>query len=179
MANTYTLISSVTVGAGGAANITFNSIPNTYTDLLLKVSSRDDRSGQPNGDLAVQIGLSGTINTGSIYSQRRLYGASTFSGSDSTSAATSASVGMSDSATATASTFSNNELYFPNYAGSTNKSFSVDGVSENNASSGSWQVFNAGLAATTNAITDIRLTSFFGTGFVQYTTAYLYGISNA
>ena len=179
MANTYTLISSVTVGSGGAASIDFTSIPSTYTDLVLKVSSRDDRSGQPNGDLAVQIGLNGTINTGSIYSTRRLYGASTFTGSDSISSAASAGVGMSDSSTATANTFSNNELYFPNYAGSTNKSFSVDGVSENNSSSGGWQILNAGLAATTNAITDIRLTSFFGTAFAQYTTAYLYGISNA
>ena len=36
MATTYTLISSVTVGSGGAANIEFTSIPSTYTDLLLK-----------------------------------------------------------------------------------------------------------------------------------------------
>jgi hypothetical protein len=40
MANTYTLISSVTVGSGGAANIEFTSIPQTYTDLLYKISGR-------------------------------------------------------------------------------------------------------------------------------------------
>ena len=34
MANTYTLIASLTVGSGGAANIEFTSIPATYTDLL-------------------------------------------------------------------------------------------------------------------------------------------------
>jgi hypothetical protein len=32
---TYTLINSVTVGSGGAANIEFTSIPATYTDLNL------------------------------------------------------------------------------------------------------------------------------------------------
>ncbi len=178
MPNTYEVISSVTVGSGGTSAITFSSIPQTFTDLILKISSRDNRSGQPNGDIAVQIGLNGSINTGSIYSQRRLYGAGTFSGSDNTSAASSASVGMSTSATATASTFGNTEIYFPNYTSSNNKSFSVDGVSENNASAG-WDVFNAGLASTTNAITDIKLTSFFGTSFDQYTTAVLYGIKNS
>ena len=40
MATTYTLISSVTVGSGGAASIEFTSIPADYTDLLLKVSMR-------------------------------------------------------------------------------------------------------------------------------------------
>ena len=40
MANTYELIASSTVGAGGASSIDFNSIPNTYTDLLVKLSGR-------------------------------------------------------------------------------------------------------------------------------------------
>ena len=40
MAGTYKLIGSVTVGAGGAANIDFTSIPSTYTDLAIKVSYR-------------------------------------------------------------------------------------------------------------------------------------------
>ena len=37
MANTYVLISSSTVGSGGAASIDFSSIPATYTDLVLKL----------------------------------------------------------------------------------------------------------------------------------------------
>ena len=40
MANTYTLISSVTVGSGGASSIDFTSIPATYTDLCLVWSGR-------------------------------------------------------------------------------------------------------------------------------------------
>ena len=35
---TYTLIASNTVGSGGTASIEFNSIPQTYTDLLIKIS---------------------------------------------------------------------------------------------------------------------------------------------
>ena len=40
MPNTFTLIASSTVGAGGASSIDFTSIPSTYTDLCLKVSAR-------------------------------------------------------------------------------------------------------------------------------------------
>jgi hypothetical protein len=44
MALTYTAIKTVTVGSGGAANIDFTSIPQTYTDLVLKVSARMNRA---------------------------------------------------------------------------------------------------------------------------------------
>jgi len=44
MANTFELIYSATVGSGGAADITFNTIPSTYTDLCVKISSRSNRS---------------------------------------------------------------------------------------------------------------------------------------
>jgi hypothetical protein len=40
MANTYTLIASSTVSAGGVSSIDFTSIPSTYTDLCLKLSIR-------------------------------------------------------------------------------------------------------------------------------------------
>jgi hypothetical protein len=45
MANTYEIISSVTVGAGGAAYIEFTNIPQTYTDLNLVFSGRNTSSG--------------------------------------------------------------------------------------------------------------------------------------
>lgn len=44
MANTYTLISSNTL-TSSAASVTFSSIPATYTDLVLRISSRTDAAG--------------------------------------------------------------------------------------------------------------------------------------
>ena len=40
MANTYEAIATVEVGSGGAANIELTSIPATYTDLSLFISTR-------------------------------------------------------------------------------------------------------------------------------------------
>ena len=77
----------------------------------------------------------------------------------------------------TASTFGNSEFYIPNYTGSTNKSISSDGVSENNAT-GAYTRLVAGLWSQTSAITSIDLVPDTG-DFAQYSTAYLYGVSNA
>ena len=37
---TFTKIETITVGSGGAASVTFSSIPQTFTDLVMKISSR-------------------------------------------------------------------------------------------------------------------------------------------
>jgi hypothetical protein len=101
-------------------------------------------------------------------------GSSASSGNDTNMYITSSIV----PSTSTASTFSNAELYIPNYAGSNNKSSSVDGVSENNATASN-MALTANLWSDTAAITSIKLTPAGGGNFVQYSTAYLYGISNA
>ena len=45
MANTYTLIEAKSLNTT-TASITFSSIPQTYTDLLVLVSARGDAGGQ-------------------------------------------------------------------------------------------------------------------------------------
>ena len=172
MPNTYTLISSVTVGAGGASNIDFTSIPSTYTDLVLKVSIRTT-----DASVVDTVGITFNNNT-SNYSYIRIRGNGTNVTSASGSAAANVPTGYATADTATASTFGNLEFYIPNYAGSTNKSFSSDGVSENNAIesyTGLW----AGLWANTAAITSVKLIPITGANFKQYSTAYLYGIKNS
>jgi hypothetical protein len=170
MATAITLISSVTVGSGGAANIEFTSIPATYTDLLLKVSSRDGRAAATGSDLIIGFNAS-TANL----TFKRIFGTGSAVVSDSGSFG---EIGIENASTSTASTFSNVEVYIPNYAGSNNKSWSADSASENNATEAYLQ-FTAGLWSITSAITSIKLTAEAGASFVQYSTAYLYGISNA
>lgn len=170
MANTYTLISSVTVGAGGASSIDFTSIPATYTDLLMVVSGRSSRSGTVD-DCKIQFN-----NSTTGYSDRWLNGngASATSGSESSS-------GIYDiilpASSATSNTFCNALIYIPNYAGSNYKSVSIDGVMENNATT-AYADLRAGLWSNTAAITSIKLTPDTGP-FAQYSTAYLYGIKNS
>jgi len=169
MATTYTLISSVTVGSGGTATISFTSIPQTYTDLVLVTSTRTNRASNINDELNITF----NSNTSS-YSWRRLLGDNSAS-SDSGSTRT---VFITNASTSTASTFGNGSIYIPNYTGSTNKSFSVDSLMENNATAAARQLV-AGLWSNSAAITQIDLTSSSSSNFVQYSTAYLYGISNA
>jgi len=169
MANTYTLISSVTVGSGGAANIDFTSIPSTYTDLCVKISARSNNSD-------VFEFNSVKFNNSSVgYSHRRLRGNGSTASSGTNS---SLDIEMSNGNTATSSTFGNVEMYIPNYAGSNNKSLSADGVSENNNTT-AFASLNAGLWSNSAAINQVTIAPLIGTLWLQYSTAYLYGISNA
>jgi hypothetical protein len=79
--------------------------------------------------------------------------------------------------TDTANTFGNTDIYIPNYAGSANKSVSVDTVEENNGTTAR-ALLGAILWSNTAAITALGLTPVSGS-FVQYSTATLYGIKNS
>lgn len=173
MANTYSAIATVTVGSGGASSIAFSSIPNTYTDLLLMISVRDSQSGASANDNSINFNGSATSFTG-----RRLLGNGASASSDTVAPYSGSSVG----AGATTSTFSNTSIYIPNYASSTNKSFSIDTVTESNISGAdkAYGAIYAGLWSNTsaiNAISIIRPASGFD--FAQYSTATLFGIKSS
>jgi hypothetical protein len=162
----YTLIQTLTVGAGGNASFDFTSIPQGFTDLLVLISCRTNN----NSDGALVLSFNGATTNRST---KALYGngstASSYSGSSPLGALTTNPL-------QTASTFANSMLYIPNYASTTtNKSSSMDGVTENNAT-GASQFINANLWASSSAITQITLTPEGGGSLVQYSTASLYGI---
>lgn len=169
MANTYTLIASVTVGSGGAASIDFTSIPGTYTDLCIKASLRS-AAASVNPGLLIKFNGSATGFTG-----RNVYGTGSAAGSYSD---TSGEIGILAGNSATANTFGNCDIYIPNYAGSNNKSFSVDSLNENNATSAN-QYLYANLWSNSAAITSITLLSGGSVNLLQYSTAYLYGIKSS
>jgi hypothetical protein len=171
MANTFTKIASVTVGSGGSASIDFTSIPSTYTDLCIKISARSTRTAYAQDDLYYKYNGSSTSLSGL---QIRASGSAVIS---TTGWTTYGYGGQIDSNSATSNTFSNVEIYIPNYAGSNYKSSSVDGVEENNATE-AYANLLANLWSNTAAITSIALTAAAG-NFVQYSTATLYGIKNS
>ena len=171
MATTFTLIASATVGSGGAASIDFTSIPSTYTDLLVKLSSREESAD--NQELRMRT----NGNTSSIYSTRELRGTGSAAGSFTLSGTTAAAA-RQNVASSTANTFGNAEIYIPNYTNtSNNKSFSSDSVAENNATAAT-QSLIAGLISSTSAITSLSFFCEVG-DLAQYTTATLYGIKNS
>jgi hypothetical protein len=166
---TFEKIATVDVGSGGAASIDFSSIASSWTDLCIKISIRSNHSGVAD---FVKVRFNGV---GTSYSLRAVYGV------DNTAASQSFTelLGAIDGNNATSSTFGNGEYYIPNYAGSTNKSLSVDSIGESNATNGSYTWLGAGLWSNTAAITSIAITPFNGTSFNQYSTATLYGIKKA
>lgn len=169
MALTYKLIASTTVGAGGASSIDFSSIPSTYTDLVLHLSLRTNRAAV---DDYLVLAINGSTST---FTYRAIEGsgaaASSYSGTNGRSGAT-------DGNSSTASTFSSSQFYFPNYAGSTNKSYSIESAAETNGTT-AYMTMLAGLWSTTSAITSLSITGGLSSGFVQYSTASLYGILKA
>lgn len=172
MANTYIPISSATVGAGGAAFIDFVNIPQIYTDLVLKITTRSAQTG--GGGRRVQLRFNGATTDADL-TFLRVYGAGTISGADSGS--TGHTAWMPDAA-ATANFFSNIEVYIPNYTISSNKSFGADGVQENNAVDAAYMGFFANRWASSAAITAIRIFEVDGFNLVQNSSATLYGIKN-
>lgn len=169
MANNYIPIATVTVGSGGASSIIFSSIPQTYTDLVLKVSARDSTTANPISSVRVRPnGLTTNL------SSKRLYGVNPSPGSDSPAFW----LMLSDSSTATSNTFGNSEMYIPNYTSANFKSVSIDAVMENNSSTDYELDLIAGLWSSTTAITSLELFPPSGT-FSQYSTATLYGIRNS
>ena len=174
MANpTMTLIGSpITVGSGGVASVTFSSIPATYTDLVVKASVRSLRASSEDG-------MGFTVNSSGATSWLLLTGngSSASSGTNSSLGYGSFWTGRIPGNTTTSNTFGNWELYLPNYILSGAKSYSLDAVTEDNSSS-AYASLQAGYYSSVGAVTSLTL-SAANSNLAQYSTFYLYGISNS
>lgn len=161
------LIQAITVGSGGAANIEFTSIPQSYTDLCILVSARSSYVGT--GDYLLV-----NFNNSSINNSSRTVGAygpsSTFSGSETLL------INILPSSGSTTNTFGNNEIYISNYTSSNYKSLNIEGGFESNSSS-NWFLFStSGVWSNSSAINSVKLFLLDGS-FIQNSTAYLYGVT--
>lgn len=169
-------IQTVTVGSGGASSIEFTNIPQTYTDLVIRLSARIDKSA---GRDYVSLRFNSSTTN---WSYRWLFGTDNGVVGTGSGANAYGEVFTTPAANATASTFGNGEIYICNYTSSNNKSFSMDSVSENNSTSVYILGMSASLWSNSAAITSIQLYPEIPTvsaNFVQYSTATLYGVTSA
>ena len=171
MAANYVLLERIELNAS-AASVTFTNIPQSgYTDLKVVMSVRNSAGVNSWDDIYVDINGSSTN-----FTSRVLYGTGSAANSNSFSSSI-AQVGEGNGGTA--NTFSNTEIYFPNYLSTTTaKSFSADSVSENNATASLAQL-GAGLwnPGTQAAISSLTFRPFTSGSFVQYSTFSLYGLA--
>jgi hypothetical protein len=176
MPNNYILLETIAL-TQSAASVTFDNLPTSgYTDLKLVISARSSVTSGSNTWEDIGISFNGGAVNNSVTS-RVVFGYSSTVGS-----ATNANwaAGFAAAPSATASTFSNTELYIPNYRSNVAKSYSGDTSSETNAASG----INGMVAGLWNPVTQAAITSIgfsvtTGTSplFVAGSTFSLYGIA--
>lgn len=148
-------IATATVGSGGATDVTFSSIPQTYTHLQIR--------GILNGG-GTQIVVNG--DTGANYRRHVLYG-------DGSSAASATATNFSIATGSTsANIFGGNIIDILDYT-NTNKYKTFRNLAGVDANGSGEAILHSGLWLSTSAITSIKFQS--GT-IAQYSHLALYGI---
>jgi len=166
-------LATTTVGSGGVSSVTFSAIPQVYTDLKILISAKSDyASAHMNMTVAYNSITSG-------YSYINLNGDGSSASSGSNIVGTSHYyIGEMTGTSGTANSFTNGEIYIPNYTSANYKSASVDMVNEsNNAVAYAYASLDAALVSNTASITSITIAPGAG-NFVQYSTFTLYGVRN-
>jgi hypothetical protein len=171
----YILLGEVTVGAATASSVTFSNIPQTgYTDLKIAISARTN-SGATRTDIRWYYN---SDTSGNNYSYKRALAVDGITQAYGVNSGNYTDAGTAINGNgATSNTFSNFELYIPDYAGSRAKSASGDWVAENNSGSSFILGINSYLWNQTAAISSITFSPAGGAIFSQYSTFYLYGIA--
>jgi hypothetical protein len=166
MANTYSFISKVVVGAGGTSEIVFTSIPSQYSDLKLVFS------GKTNNNSFVSYML--TINgSSSNISQQQLTGNSS---SQSASQNGSQYFLPNTWTGSTSAGFSAVEVYIADYSSANaSKVFAQKGGSI----AGTSTVYTGLISGRYNSSSSVSSFTIgeAGTTIQEYSTAYLYGIT--
>ena len=162
MTVTYDSIATTTLGSA-AANITFSSIPATYTDLRVVLTN-------PAGVATYYLQMRLNSDTGTNYSRTQLYGEGTGAISGR---GTNNNFALLGYLTTTQPTFQTIDIF--SYAGSTNKTWLVTSNQDANGSGEVWRI--VGLWRNTAAITSIQISRQTG-NLDTGTTATLYGIKS-
>ncbi len=164
--NTYEAIATQTLSSATGA-VTFSSVPQTYTDLIL-VSSRQQAS-------AARMFVRFNNDTAGLYSDTWLSGegATAYSGRDTGQSGISIG-GIWNGTTTT--TWATNITHIMNYTNTTTFKSTLTRDSNEKAGTGTVEAM-AGLYRSTSAITTINI--FGGSNFAIGSTFSLYGIKAA
>jgi hypothetical protein len=162
-----------TVGAGGAGALTFNNIPQGFTDLKIVISARSSLTNYDNlmlrfnGDTTVpNYSTTSVYGDGSIFASERVLNFYNLS----------YAAGSLPNSSSAASTFGNLEAYIPNYSSGNLKQIITSNAAENNVASVYVRNnFGAGLYKSTSPITSITIFAFGN--LAEHTTVTIYGIS--
>jgi hypothetical protein len=164
--STYEPIASQTLGTA-TATVTFFSLPQNYTDLVLVMQARLD-SAFTSRELRMQL----NNDTGSNYSVTRMAG--TGSGtpfSDRTSSQTNMAFGVIPAANQTAGNVGNAIFQIQNYSNSATNKTILNRTNDAN----DWVTTAVGLYRSSNPVTSITL---YSTGnFVSGSTFTIYGVA--
>ena len=172
MANTYTLIASNTLSSS-AASVTFSSIPNTYTDLLVKISAKSDRANA-NDDIKMLINGS----TSSVYGERNVNGNGATAASNGNANLAYLALRSGSTGGLTSNVFSSTEVYIPNYTSAIIHPVGSIQVQEDNSTTA--RIFaTASSYNTAEAITSLTFNIWTGPNFVSGSSFFLYGIKNS
>ena len=173
MANTHIQIGSYTVGSSGSSAISFNTISQDYTDLRLVISSRTNNAG---GDY---YGLTINGNASNLSNKFLTFYSGTTTGALSYGSPANKIIGVTTGATYGTGIFGGGDWYFASYSNNTiTKAISGESATEANGSDNGEMWIYSGAWSQTNAITDLVITPYYGTLFVQNSVFTLYGIKN-
>jgi hypothetical protein len=171
-------IATVTVGGGGAADITFSSIAADWTHLQIRTIYRTNRVTSGDNDLAF---LQFNSDTGSNYSWHYLQGNGSTAASGAGTSQISIWTWLGAGSTSGANIFGAQITDILEYS-NTNIYKTVrnlGGLDLNSATTNAAMNLTSGNWRNTAAITSIKITPGFGTSFSQYTQFALYGIKGA
>jgi hypothetical protein len=163
VANSYESIATVTVGGGGAASVSFSSIPSTYQHLQIRYTARTNRAAT--SDL-LNITLNGSATTTGHF----LYG----TGAAVSSGVLNSFVGWATANSATSNAFGTGVIDVLDYE-NTNKNRVLRALAGWDGNGDGEIALTSVLQTSTTALSSFTITPASGS-FVQYSSFALYGI---
>jgi hypothetical protein len=165
--NDYESIATVTVGSGGAANITFSSIPSTYQHLQIRGITRNAAATDTT---IVRL----NSDTGSNYAKHILRGNGSAASAVGQASTTSMEAPFSAYSGVTSNVYGGMIIDILDYA-NTNKNKTTRMLGGADLNGSGWVFFTSGLWMNTSAVTTVLIAPESG-NFEQYSQFALYGI---